>query len=73
MAVCMLKAGGTCKPRPPPTVNLGESILAAEKKIVSQNGLTDPVRILGIQAGLGKPLTAVPLYLLTAKGLNIKG
>ncbi|KAJ9157283.1 Alcohol dehydrogenase GroES-like domain-containing protein [Pleurostoma richardsiae] len=26
-----------------------------------------------IQAGLGKPLTAVPLFLLTAKELNIKG
>ncbi|KAK6366324.1 hypothetical protein LTS17_010830 [Exophiala oligosperma] len=38
MAVCMLKAGGTC-----------------------------------IQAGLGKPLTAVPLFLLTAKDLTIKG
>jgi D-xylulose reductase len=38
MAICMLKAGGTC-----------------------------------IQAGLGKPLTAVPLFLLTAKELNIKG
>lgn len=38
MAVCMLKAGGTC-----------------------------------IQAGLGKPLTAVPLFLITAKELNLKG
>ena len=38
MAVCMLKAGGTC-----------------------------------IQAGLGKPLTEVPLFLVTAKELNIKG
>lgn len=26
-----------------------------------------------IQAGLGKPLTAVPLFLVTAKELNIKG
>lgn len=26
-----------------------------------------------IQAGLGKPLTSVPLFLLTAKELNIKG
>jgi hypothetical protein len=27
----------------------------------------------GIQAGLGKPLTSVPLFLLTARELNIKG
>lgn len=38
MAICMLKAGGTC-----------------------------------IQAGLGRPLTSVPLFLLTAKELTIKG
>lgn len=31
------------------------------------------VFIAGIQAGLGKPLTAVPLFLLTAKELTIKG
>lgn len=29
--------------------------------------------VLGIQAGLGRPLTSVPLFLLTARELNIKG
>ncbi|KAF9881499.1 xylitol dehydrogenase [Colletotrichum karsti] len=38
MAVCMLKAGGTC-----------------------------------IQAGLGKPMASVPLFLITANELNVKG
>lgn len=58
MAVCILKAGGTCK------------CLLSRWEVAVAKGLCDGT---GIQAGLGKPLTAIPLLLLTAKELNIKG
>jgi D-xylulose reductase len=63
MAICMLKSGGTCtlppsKPRFVPIMVFQFAVTNIHK---------------GIQAGLGKPLTAVPLFMLTAKELNIKG
>lgn len=56
MAVCMLKAGGTCELQ---VSNLVNTCLAD--------------RISGIQAGLGKPMASLPLFLITANELDVKG
>ncbi|KAF7552892.1 hypothetical protein G7046_g7271 [Stylonectria norvegica] len=57
MALCMLKSGGTCKSEESPDIHPAGRL----------------PRIAGIQAGLGKQLTSVPLFLVTAKDLIIKG
>lgn len=75
MAMCVMKADGTCRSSggggggPAPVL----ARLQSRSVILAARSLTLFAACIGLQAGLGSPLTAVPLFTLPAREPTIRG